>query len=359
MAQKKKQRKPMSPQAKRNLGNVFKSIISNQAAIDGAKEAPLFIAIIFFLISLVLPLIPIMTTVGGYYGASFVATYNYTADQGLRKTSTDLVADGFEFKIDNGQMSFYQNGGLYDFDTEDNLVASHTLKDGEKEYYNFMFYITNKTGDSLVNYVKELSAKQYESGTLNPRDAAKEEIYITNETTFYTPSFIVLAKETMGVQLFKYDSTTAVAASYGGLDWFKSPQGDLLKRVTAYDETSGKTETEAIFENWKQVFNETYEDQKTKDFWTQVGIYAGVYAGLIIFMGLMIFILTRGKNNPNRTINFFVAQKIAWWEAFTPSVLGMVLAFIMPGNVIGQMGFIIFLSLRTMWLSMRQLRPMQ
>ena len=358
MAQKKNQRKPMSPQAKRNLGNVFKSIISNQAAIDGAKEAPLFIAIIFFLISLVLPLIPIMTTVSGYYGASFVATYNYSADVGLYRTTTQLQVDGFEFKVDNGQLSFYQNDTLYDFDTKDSLVATHKLKAGENDYYNFMFYITNKTGDALVNYVKEIAAKQYESGSLNPRDPNKEDIYIAQNTTFYTPSFIVLAKETMGVQLFKYNSTTAVAATFGGLDWWHTQSGDLLARMATVDPEVTVSGVEAVFDNWKQVFNETYENQKVRTFWTQVGIYAGVYGGLILFMGLMIFILTRGKNNPNRTINFFVAEKIAWWAAFTPAVLGMLMGFIMPGNVIGQMGFIILLSLRVMWLSMRQLRPM-
>ena len=357
---KKNQRKPMSPQAKRNLANVFKSIVSNQAAIDGAKEAPVFIAIIFLLLSIFLPLIPIMVTINSYYGSSFVATYNFSADQGLASTTKSLVADGYEFKVSGGQLSFYKDGT--EFDTKGNeLVASHKLTDGTKEYYNFMFYVTNRTGQELVDYVSVISAMQYESGTTKERTTDKIDIerYEKDNVTFYTPSFIILAKETMGVQLFKYNSTTAAAASYGGLDWTKTAEGNLLTRMATVEPKEGVSETELIFNNWRTVFDETYANQKVRTFWTQTGIYAGVYAGLIVFMGLMVFILTRGKSNPNRNINFFVAQKIAWWAAFTPSILGMILAFIMPGNAIGQMGFIIFVSLRTMWLSMRQLRPIQ
>ena len=359
---KKTNRKPMSPQAKRNLGNVFKSIISNQAAIDGAKEAPLFIAIIFLLLSIILPLIPILVTTSSYYGSSFVANYSYSADQGLAYTTNDLKTKGFEFKVLGGNLTFYKDGQEFDT-TNQELVSYHTLKDGnEKTYYNFMFYITNLTGQDLVDYVSTISAKQFESGTIMPRTADPIDIerYERDNVTFYTPSFIILAKETMGMQLFKFNSTTAAAASYGGLDWSHTADGDLLVRTSDVSKKAETTtEIEAIFDNWRGVLNEVYENQKVKTVWTQVGIFAGVYAGLILFMGLMLFLLTRGKNNPySKVITFFVSQKIAWWASFTPAVLGMILAFIMPGNVIGQMGFIVLVSIRIMWLSMRQLKPM-
>lgn len=358
----KKVKKQMSPQTKRNIGNVFKSIISNQAAIDGAKEAPFYIAIIFFVLSLILPLIPILVSSSKLYGASFVDSYNYNADIGLAYTTKDLKSKNFTFKIEGGELTYYQNGSKYET-INNELVSYHTLKNEKgKEYYNFMFYITDKKGSDLVDFVSELSAKQYEVGTLTPKttDAIDIERYERDEVKFYSANFIILGRETMGVQLFKYQTTTTASTTYGGLDWNLSNTPDLLERLLDVNDKVSETvnENQAIFENWKSVFNETYENQKVKTMWTTVGIYAAVYAGLMIFMGLMIFLMTRGKSNPNRVINFWVALKISWWASFTPALLGMIVGFLFAGGSIGQMGFIVLLSLRIMWLSMRQLRPM-
>ena len=112
-----------------------------------------------------------------------------------------------------------------------------------------------------------------------------------------------------------------------------------------------------VMKQVKKVFNNTYLNQKKKTLWSNTGIYAAIYAGILLFLGLMIFILTRGKNNPFKYLNIWQCQKIAWWASFTPAILGMALAFLFSGNAIGQLAFILLLSLRVMWLSMRQLRP--
>ena len=106
-----------------------------------------------------------------------------------------------------------------------------------------------------------------------------------------------------------------------------------------------------------KVLDNTYLNQKKRTLWTNTGIYAAIYAGIILFLGLMVFILTRGKNNPFKFLNIWHCQKIVWWASFTPAVLGTVLALIFAGNMIGQMAFILLISLRVMWLSMKQLRP--
>ena len=106
-----------------------------------------------------------------------------------------------------------------------------------------------------------------------------------------------------------------------------------------------------------RVFNNTYINQKNKTLWTNTGIYAAIYAGILLFLGLMVFVLTRGKNNPFKFLNIWHCQKIVWWASFTPALLGLILAFLFAGNMIGQMAFILLISLRVMWLSMKQLRP--
>ena len=172
----------------------------------------------------------------------------------------------------------------------------------------------------------------------------------------------------MAIALYKSNTTTQVQTSYGGLDWENTGKTGIIKRILKDGIKSGDISTmdeDAYLNNYsgktlkrfKVVLNETYLNQKRRTTWSTTGIYAGIYAGIIAFLGLMIFILTRGKNNPFKFLNIWHCQKIAWWAAFTPALLGMILAFIFSGNTIGQMAFILLVSLRVMWLSMKQLRP--
>ena len=347
----KKQRKPMDPQVKRNLINGFKSIISNQAVIDGAKETPWWVAVIFFVLSICLPVIPITVQYSKAYGASFVSSYSFNSDRGIENTFTKAKADGWEIKVENNLLTFNK-------DVTDDFIASDI--NAETGQYNFLLYVSNKTGSELGAFVNKLDAAKYELGKTNPYDETKAEQYTAEGTKFYTPGFVVLAKDTMAMAVYKDNSTERAGASLGGLDWHNSPSGDLLERVLKVDESlTHRQKTEAIFNNWKSVLNETYINQKNTTMLNMSLIYLGIYAGLLVFLGLMVFVLTRGKNNVYRYLNVWVCQKISWWAAFTPAVLGMIVGFLLAGNVIGQMAFIVLASLRVMWMSMRQLRPIQ
>ena len=72
-------------------------------------------------------------------------------------------------------------------------------------------------------------------------------------------------------------------------------------------------------------------------------------------MGLMVFLLTRGKKNIFRVYTFGDCQKISAWSMVSPALLGMILGFFIQDYAM--MFFIILLGVRVMWLSMKQLRP--
>ena len=110
-----------------------------------------------------------------------------------------------------------------------------------------------------------------------------------------------------------------------------------------------------VMANWKSVANKAYDNQKVKTFWAVSGIFYGIFFGLNIFMGLMMFLLTRGKNNPNRGLRFDTCEWIAGWTCMAPGLLAMIVGFIFPAAQ--QIAFIVLIGLRTMWLSMRQLNP--
>lgn len=346
-------KKGLAPQTKRNLLNVFKSLISNQAAIDGAKEAPFWIAIIFLVLSICLPVIPIIVAQQKVNGNSFISSYNYGADRGLANTTMTLENDGYVFKVEGGKLSFNK-------EVSDEAVANDVItkegKDGEYNVFNFRFYITNKEGSALQDYVTSLTNISYLEKTTDLYTKAHEEAGLKA----YKSSFIVLTPNTLAVALYKSETTDSAATSLGGLNWSHTADvANLLTRLDDDQTLQYAARRDNIFNHWKDLFNETYIAQKNISTRNMSLIYLGVYTGLVFFLGLMIFLLTRGKNNAFNYLKFHTCQFISWWASFTPAVLGMILGFVFSSNIIGQMGFIVLVSIRVMWLSMRQLRPIQ
>lgn len=354
----KKNKKPgMAPETKRNLINVFKSLISNQAAIDGAKEAPFWIGIIFLVLSVALPIIPIIVAQQKVNGADFISGYSYGADRGLANTTMQLESDGHVYKVEGGQLSFNKpvSTGVDDA-VADDIIIKNDNSGNPYAVYNFRFYITDKTGDELQKFINLLTDTAYLEKTTTIYTVEHE----TAGMTSYKSSFIVLAPKTLAVALYKSETTELVKSSNGGLNWAHTADvANLLTRLDDDATLQTVARRDNIFKHWKDIFNETYVDQKNVSTRNMSLIYMGVYAGLILFLGLMIFLLTRGKNNAFNYLKWYTCQFIAWWAAFTPAVLGMILGFIFSSNIIGQMGFIVLVSIRIMWLSMRQLRPIQ
>lgn len=351
---KNQQKKGLAPQTKRNLINVFKSIISNQAAIDGAKEAPFWIGIIFLVLSVCLPIIPIIVAQQKVNGSNFISGYNYGADRGLANTTMQLEDEGYIFKVEGGTLSF--NKGTTDNSVADDIITKKDKDGNDYQVYNFRFYVTNKEGNVLQDFINSITNISYLEKTT---DLYKNEDELAGKKS-YKSSFIVLAPNTLAVALFKSETTDSAATSLGGLNWSHTADvANLLARLDNNHELQGTARRDNIFNNWKNIFSETYIAQKNISTRNMSLIYLGVYAGLVFFLGLMIFLLTRGKNNAFNYLKFHTCQFISWWASFTPAVLGMILGFVFSSNIIGQMGFIVLVSIRTMWLSMRQLRPLQ
>ena len=249
----KKQGKGLSPQTKRTLGNVFKSLISNQSCIDGAKESPWWIAVIFLVLSIFLPVIPITVNYSKTFGASFITNANYGADKGLANTAKSLHDSGYEFKVSEGLLSFYKDGSIYA--TTEDFIASDI--DINTNQYNFLVYATTYSGSELTAFVNNINATKFISGSLekvNPNGSYPE------DTKYYKPGVIILSTNTLAVALYKADSTDLVATSYSGLDWTHTAEGDILARVLDVDfELTNQKWTKAVFEKWHGIFNETYK----------------------------------------------------------------------------------------------------
>jgi len=111
----------------------------------------------------------------------------------------------------------------------------------------------------------------------------------------------------------------------------------------------------AAVDNLKDLIDDTYATTRTSMMIWGTLIYLGVYFAVNFFMALMIFLMSRGKNNPNNYLNLWHCIKIDWWTCFCPGLLGLILGFLFPSNA--TMFYILFVAMRVVWLSTKELRP--
>ena len=107
--------------------------------------------------------------------------------------------------------------------------------------------------------------------------------------------------------------------------------------------------------NWTNLIKKFYNQTRLKAAGVQLGIMSAVNVGIVLIMGFMVWVLTRGKNNPYRLFNVWECYKIVFWAALTPAVLTSGLGFLI--KTFASTIFPLLLGVRVMWLSMKSLRP--
>ena len=357
----------MKETTKRTVKNLFASLIKNDSAIDGAKTAPWWIAVILFIIGTFLPIIPIMVNNSKTYGAQYISGNVYGYEQGLATGAVTLRDKGYTFKVESNQLLAYQNGELIsgtskeiDGVSQDEipLYTYETDRLGVKQYAFEIYYTDrpyNKTSKSVTKLIKTIESKQYRTDT---ETLYSKELFGKNAPV-YTPSYLLLFKDGMYSKIYKTNSASAGSYTYNGMDWKNAKFGELLTSILtvadAKENLADLRYVNGVLDNFKVIANDSYKNQKTYSFWFQSGLYYGIYLVLGVFMGLMLFVLTRGRNNPNRNLTFWVGVKISWWIDLTPGILAMILGFIW--SAAAGLAYIVLMGLRTMWLSMRSLNP--
>ena len=168
----------------------------------------------------------------------------------------------------------------------------------------------------------------------------------------------------MDTRLNKYNSTDAGSGTYTNFttDWKEFEPGHKLLASTLGDLQLAEAKPEVnsehrdiIYKNWEEDYNKVFMSQKRYNILVSTFLFFGIYIALLIILGLLMFLLTRGKNNMFNYLKFMDTQKMAWWAALSPGILAMIFGFIFPR--FAQMAFIVLIGLRAMWISMKQLRP--
>lgn len=347
---------------------LMKSLFSNEACIDG-REHKWFWPVIVGVLAALIATIPTMV---GYFN---------------KKAST-LITDGYSYDLENSLVAFTNetkdvkmeiNDGLLEFDAEAFKNVSKDPNGASKDYWGYYYKVpvtivaeptekpsdsadssgTNAAGLIAVKDVWYCGLAVYYSGEENAYKFAQNKLSNANydpnfqlghtDVTKYTTNIIVFGKESM--YMSKAVGTSSVSATQVKYD-SKSFQGkDLHTLLTA-------TDGENVLTPWANFLDEGYSSTRITLAWSYTGIMFAICVGVIFLMGLLVFIMTRGKNNPFRIYTFWQCQKIAYYASLCPALLGL-LAFIPSFAQLAMFLFPMMFILRITWMSMRSLRPQQ
>ena len=126
--------------------------------------------------------------------------------------------------------------------------------------------------------------------------------------------------------------------------------------VVAQDITNNEY-TDGVLVNFKKVMDRSYDKLKIRNMWGTSGIYLAIFFGLVILMGFLMWLLTRGKNNPNNYFSIWLTMQVSARLAVSPAIITLIVGFFLTKYA--PIIFILTMGLRVMWISMKELRPVQ
>lgn len=349
----------MKDRTKEVLKDGFGSLISNASAIRGAKAGPLWLTILFFVFSIILPIIPLFVAQVKTNGSTFLTNYSYGLERYVTKMAMDLKDNNVEFEIKDQLLTIREGENEVDFNNYGSSKPYAGYVDEVTKQYNFVLYLSNATTDKDKNAVnKVISSTYYEGGTTT--------ILASDATSYYVPSYMILFKNGVYVAIYQNNGIKAVAYSYSGDFKTIKTNDKCLETLLSVKDKDGANITPSIidneyvngvYKNYKKFLDKSYETLKIKNTWVTSGIYLGIFFGLNVIMGFLMWLLTRGKNNPNNYYTPWLTEKVQARLALAPALITLIVGFFLTSQTM--LIYIITIGMRVMWTSMKELRPLQ
>jgi hypothetical protein len=304
---------------KNNIKLFFTSLISNNAAIDAGRKKPWYAAIIMFFVSVVLAVIPSSVIELNKHGDKNFDSTTYLAREAVTQFAEELQKEDYANKM-----------FVLKQDKTSTLVADETVSYDR---------LNEQTG--LVDYKFRYSSNENAVSVVTALQEEKVSFFVFTPDTVYISIVDPNNHDTVKVQL------TCINA------YKKLGENDIKE---SYQIGENKTETlDKTWANWKTLIRNLYNQTRLRAAGTQLLILSAVNVGIIAIMGFMIWVLTRGKNNPYRIFTVWESYKIVFWAALSPAILTTGLGFLI--KTFASTIFPLLLGVRVMWLSMKSLRP--
>lgn len=299
---------------KQNILFFLKSLVSNNTCIDGARKKPWYAAVIIFLLGIILSVIP----------TSVMELKNH-ADKNFDSTTFGLREASYEFANyikETPDSIFY----LVKEEKTGRLVADETISFTSSN--NFVFrYVTNEHANEKIT--EHVGANQ---------------------------SYIIFTEDVVYVSVLdpnSPDGNNPKVRFACGNAYKKLERNDLRDLVK-----DGSNLTEKVNNTWlnfKGLIRKLYRQTRLKSAGVQLAISSAINVGVTLIMGFMVWVLTRGKNNPYRLFTVWQSFATAFWASLTPGILTVGLGFLIKN--FASMIFPLLLGVRVMWLTMKSLRP--
>ena len=346
-------------------------LFRNDAVINVATTTKWYWSFLVFLFSLVVSVIPATVLASQQKGSQFVSgaysdpyyygLYEYANDDGTAKIT--FKHDGSGIDLNNTTSSVKYDDYTVNGDSTASVSTASVIKptysferNGD---YLFDIYVVKKNenfGDfnKIVTNILNSNTNWGMGST-----AKRTEIEGLNAKYTRSTSFILFTDS--GIIGRTYNGSTA-ASSFSGdynhiLEKFNFTGDYTLKDILNYnlDKTNVTTAQKGTLANFITFADQAYIDQRFNSTWVTFGIYCGINGGLLVIMGLVVFLLTRGKNNPNRSLNVLMCYSISNWASITPALLTLIIGFLMSNLVV--MLFVVTFAFRIMRMGTKYLRP--
>jgi len=341
----------------KTLKLIFQSLFSN-APIMEAKNQPWYIALIIFVVSILLATFPTYTQINNREGSNFLSGNTYSIENALVLFSETLEEGNVDLVVTNRDEADVTIAELDNQGTAWESVFTQTL--AAHPTFPFFQYTVNNQVRLRVFYQNENSDEV--TGTFANALLA---LPIGDDNI---GSFLLLGNAAVYMYVYNPAALTANTATGEGFTTAFSgtydaiPVGTNLGNFVLTD-VDGNTintsdlvlYTRVVFDNWLNFFDQSFAYSKSVLLLAQTGLTFVVNAIMALLMSLVIFIMTRGKNNPNKHFKFSDTMKIGAWALLSPALVTIIAGALFPE--FAGTAFVLFVGLRLMWLSSRYLRP--
>ncbi len=345
------------------LKRIFSSLFNNAAVMEGAKQ-PWYLAVILFFVSMVLATSPTYTQIANQDGSDFLTGTLFSIDNGLQVFSETLDVEDVDLIVRKTTIDDEERVRLVNEGTPWS-TAFTSINNGDANFPSFVYSVNGA-----------VRLRVYYQGAMSDEDAT---LFINGLTALEAgndaiSTFMFLGTTSLYVYVYQplalangtATGSNFVAGFNGTYD--AVPLGTNLASFIAQDldgnyvdpntkNTDYQAYADRVFANWKQFFDQSYAFSQSFLLWAQTGLTFAVNMIMALMMSVVIFIMTRGKMNPNRSIKFLEAMKIGAWSLLSPALLTVIAGGLFPE--FAPTAFVLFVGLRLMWLSSKYLRPLE
>lgn len=305
---------------------VFKSLFNNNACITGARrKGKWWVSIILFFVSLIFAVIP-----------AFVST--------ITTKGSSLILQGSMSGLDYAFVDFV--------DTQKGTITLK-IQDGDSKGEKILV----PEGWDAVENVRSYEYTNTVSGNVDAVFYYTDEPWFISEVTKnHERTRIFFSKDSFYIDLVKVDNpgtSTTFGCNHAWKDF--ETGSDLMDLFIGNNCTTFEEKYESVRSSITILFDKTYNYNRVANSFMSVGLYSTINAVIVLLMGFMIWVLTRGKANTFRHYKIYDGLKISMWASLAPAVLTIPFGFLFAG--FANMLFPLLLGVRSMWLASNSLRP--